>query len=92
MFFYQRGQAETARVIWNNLMTQYPDVIGKENPNNEKIHTIFGNQGGYRWVLWTLDQAKNICGMTAADKFWAGTWNFGTYHIWDQRRRRQTYT
>ena len=44
----QLGQAETAKVIWSNLMTQYPDVMGKENPYNEKIHTIFGDQGGYR--------------------------------------------
>ena len=44
----QLGQAETAKVIWSNFVTQYPEVIGKENPYNKQIHEIFGDQGGYR--------------------------------------------
>lgn len=43
----QIGQALTAKVVWENLETNYPDVIGPENPNNSKIEQIFGLQGGY---------------------------------------------
>ncbi|CAG2203667.1 AOAH [Mytilus edulis] len=43
----QIGQALTAKVVWENLETNYPDVLGPENPNNSKIEQIFGSQGGY---------------------------------------------
>lgn len=43
----QLAQALTAEVVWSNLETQYPDVIGPVNTNNEKIKEIFGDQGGY---------------------------------------------
>ncbi|KAJ8302428.1 hypothetical protein KUTeg_018824 [Tegillarca granosa] len=41
------AQALTAEVVWSNLVTQYPDVIGPVNTNNDKIREIFGDQGGY---------------------------------------------
>ncbi|KAL4234024.1 hypothetical protein ACF0H5_005678 [Mactra antiquata] len=44
----QRGNAEIARVIWEELEKEWPETIGKVNPYNEKISSIFGNQGGYR--------------------------------------------
>ncbi|XP_060079937.1 acyloxyacyl hydrolase-like [Ylistrum balloti] len=43
----QLGQALTAQALWQNLETQYPEAIGPINPFNDKIHAIFGDQGGY---------------------------------------------
>ena len=46
--FVQIANAQTARVVWEELLQKYPEVIGKENPLNDKIKSIFGDQGGYR--------------------------------------------
>ena len=43
----QTGQALSAEHIYNLLVKNYPDVIGKINPHNSKISETFGNQGGY---------------------------------------------
>ncbi|XP_061196786.1 acyloxyacyl hydrolase-like [Saccostrea echinata] len=43
----QHGQALTAKTVWENLEKMYPDVIGPVNPNNSRIKSLFGNQGGY---------------------------------------------
>ena len=43
----QLGQALTAKIIWENLEKNFPEVIGPVNPNNDKIQQIFGDQGGY---------------------------------------------
>ncbi|KAH3777124.1 hypothetical protein DPMN_178561 [Dreissena polymorpha] len=44
----QIGNAEVARVVWEQMENQWPEVIGKVNPFNDKIEDIFGDQGGYR--------------------------------------------
>ena len=33
--------------LWNFLMEQRPDWLGKENPYNDQITQLFGDQGGY---------------------------------------------
>lgn len=43
----QLGQALTAAAIWENLEKMFPDALGPVNPNNAKIKSMFGNQGGY---------------------------------------------
>lgn len=43
----QLGQALTAGAIWDNLEKMFPDALGPVNPNNAKIKSMFGNQGGY---------------------------------------------
>ena len=45
---YQICNAEMAKNIWRDLTEKLPEVLGKENPYNEKIKAIFGDQGGYR--------------------------------------------
>jgi len=37
----------TAEILWDILVKQYPNVIGKENPFNDQIVKLFGDQGGY---------------------------------------------
>ncbi|XP_045193790.2 acyloxyacyl hydrolase-like isoform X1 [Mercenaria mercenaria] len=44
----QRGNAEVARVVWEELLQKWPEAIGKENPFNDEIRDMFGDQGGYR--------------------------------------------
>jgi len=43
----QLGQNWGAEVIWNKLKQMHPEAIGDENPNNNIIKRVFGNQGGY---------------------------------------------
>ncbi|XP_070574301.1 acyloxyacyl hydrolase-like [Ptychodera flava] len=43
----QMSQVLTARYIWDKANKLWPEIIGKENPNNEKIRKLFGDQGGY---------------------------------------------
>ena len=33
--------------IWNALSRDHPDWLGEENPNNDQITQLFGDQGGY---------------------------------------------
>lgn len=44
----QRGNAEIARVVWEELLQKWPEAIGKVNPYNDQIRQMFGDQGGYR--------------------------------------------
>ncbi|XP_041376838.1 acyloxyacyl hydrolase-like [Gigantopelta aegis] len=44
----QLGQSITAQIIWDNLEQLFPEILGKVNPNNDKIRSTFGDQGGYR--------------------------------------------
>ncbi|XP_052815063.1 acyloxyacyl hydrolase-like [Mya arenaria] len=44
----QLGNVQVARAIWQEMEQQWPEVLGKVNPNNDKIRAIFGDQGGYR--------------------------------------------
>ncbi|XP_072024277.1 acyloxyacyl hydrolase-like isoform X2 [Amphiura filiformis] len=37
----------TAKHVWKQLETTYPEIIGKVNPNNDAIYKQFGDQGGY---------------------------------------------
>jgi len=39
--------AKLGDYLWNTIMTDHPDWLGKENPNNDRIQQLFGNQGGY---------------------------------------------
>ncbi|XP_077983383.1 acyloxyacyl hydrolase-like [Glandiceps talaboti] len=43
----QLSQALSTQYAWSKMMEQYPEVLGKENPNNAKIRKLFGDQGGY---------------------------------------------
>ena len=36
-----------AQTIWAELEKNHPEIIGPVNPNNAKIASLFGNQGGY---------------------------------------------
>ncbi|BFZ13302.1 hypothetical protein BsWGS_16341 [Bradybaena similaris] len=36
-----------AQVLWDKIMSDYPAVFGAQNPNNELIQKLFGDQGGY---------------------------------------------
>lgn len=42
------GQMLFSRTIWDDMMTQDPQIIGKVNPNNDAIAAKFGDQGGYQ--------------------------------------------
>ncbi|KAK3741945.1 hypothetical protein RRG08_024691 [Elysia crispata] len=42
----QYAQALLAKELWMDLK-KYPDVVGPVNANNELIHDLFGDQGGY---------------------------------------------
>ena len=44
---FQYANALIGDFIWNYFQTYLPHLIGDENPNNEKIRQIFGDQGGY---------------------------------------------
>nr|XP_006816952.1 PREDICTED: acyloxyacyl hydrolase-like [Saccoglossus kowalevskii] len=43
----QISQALTAAYTWTHLMQNFPEVLGKENPHNEQIRQLFGDQGGH---------------------------------------------
>nr|XP_039255888.1 acyloxyacyl hydrolase-like [Styela clava] len=43
----QISQALSAEYMWNQMQTKYPEILGAPNPNNDKIRTIFGDQGGH---------------------------------------------
>ncbi|KAJ3435799.1 acyloxyacyl hydrolase [Anaeramoeba flamelloides] len=43
----QIGQYYMGTYLWEDLKNKYPDFIPPENPNNEEIEKIFGDQGGY---------------------------------------------
>jgi hypothetical protein len=36
-----------AKVVWETLMREFPEYIGKVNPYNQEIERLFGDQGGY---------------------------------------------
>ncbi|RUS87947.1 hypothetical protein EGW08_004302 [Elysia chlorotica] len=40
------AQALLAKELWKDLK-KYPDVVGPVNENNDLIHELFGDQGGY---------------------------------------------
>ncbi|GFR70107.1 acyloxyacyl hydrolase-like [Elysia marginata] len=42
----QYAQALLAKELWKDL-EKYPEVVGPENANNDLIHKLFGDQGGY---------------------------------------------
>ena len=37
----------TAGVLWEDIMKNFPEALGNENPNNQKIEKLFGNQGDH---------------------------------------------
>jgi len=39
--------AKLGDYLWNTIEKDHPDWLGKENPNNDRIQQLFGNQGGY---------------------------------------------
>jgi len=39
--------AKLGDYLWQTLMTDHPDWLGDENPNNDLITQLFGDQGGY---------------------------------------------
>ncbi|XP_055892493.1 acyloxyacyl hydrolase-like isoform X1 [Biomphalaria glabrata] len=43
----QIGQAFGSNVTWGTLMSLDPEIFGPVNPNNDKIVSLFGDQGGY---------------------------------------------
>lgn len=43
----QMAQPLIARVLWEDIMKNFPEAAGDENPNNQKIEKLFGNQGGH---------------------------------------------
>ena len=43
----QYAQALIGDYIWDYIQRFLPHYVGPENPNNEKIQQIFGDQGGY---------------------------------------------
>ena len=43
----QIANAMVADEYWNFLTTEHPEWLGNENPNNDMITKIFGEQGGY---------------------------------------------
>jgi len=43
----QNSQYLLAEWIWQDLLTNHPNFLGKENPHNGDIWKIFGDQGGY---------------------------------------------
>jgi hypothetical protein len=46
-FCLQMAQPLIAKVLWDNIMENFPEALGDENPNNERIEKLFGDQGGY---------------------------------------------
>jgi hypothetical protein len=45
--FLQVAQPLIAKVLWDDIVKNFPEALGDENPNNHKIEELFGNQGGY---------------------------------------------
>ncbi|CAE1288958.1 AOAH [Acanthosepion pharaonis] len=43
----QLGQQLTAKIIWDDIEKNFPEILGPVNPNNKKIKQIFGDQNGY---------------------------------------------
>ncbi|XP_014667051.1 PREDICTED: acyloxyacyl hydrolase-like [Priapulus caudatus] len=43
----QFGNKLFADVLWRHLESEFPHIIGQENPNNDVIAATFGDQGGY---------------------------------------------
>jgi len=43
----QNFHAKLGDYLWDTLMADHPDWLGEENPNNDLITQLFGNQGGY---------------------------------------------
>jgi len=41
------AQPLIAGVLWEDIMKNFPEALGDENPNNQKIEEVFGNQGGH---------------------------------------------
>jgi len=41
------AQPLIAEVLWEDIMNNFPEALGDENPNNKKIENLFGNQGGH---------------------------------------------
>jgi hypothetical protein len=46
-FCLQMAQPLIAKVLWDDIMKYFPEALGDENPNNQRIEKLFGNQGGY---------------------------------------------
>lgn len=44
---FQMAQPLIAKVLWEDIMKNFPEALGDENPNNQKIEKLFGNQGGH---------------------------------------------
>lgn len=44
---FQMAQPLIAGVLWEDIMKNFPEALGDENPNNQKIEKLFGNQGGH---------------------------------------------
>lgn len=44
----QMAQPLITESVWQDFLKLYPEAIGKENPNNQRIEQLFGDQGGYR--------------------------------------------
>jgi hypothetical protein len=47
LLFLQMAQPLIARVLWDDIMKNFPEALGDENPNNQRIEDLFGNQGGH---------------------------------------------
>jgi hypothetical protein len=45
--FSQIAQPLIADVLWRNILKKLPHILGDENPNNDKIEHLFGDQGGH---------------------------------------------
>lgn len=43
----QTAQPLLAHVLWDNILRNFPEALGDENPNNKKIEQLFGDQGGH---------------------------------------------
>jgi hypothetical protein len=41
------AQPLIARVLWDDIVKNFPEALGDENPNNQRIEKLFGNQGGH---------------------------------------------
>lgn len=33
--------------VWKKIQSQWPQILGKENPFNSQIEEVFGDQGGH---------------------------------------------
>lgn len=43
----QIAQPLITEVLWKNIMKKFPYIVGDENPHNDKIQELFGDQGGH---------------------------------------------